>query len=936
MPPGSASLLSHIRTLVAPPDMAADAQLLERFIARGEEAAFAQLVRRHGAMVLGVCRRLLRQEQDVEDAFQATFLVLAQRATTIRKSGSLGSWLHGVARRVAVRASADAARRVAHERCHAAAVPADCFDDITWREVRDVLDEELARLPQKYRAPLVQCYLEGQTQDEAARQLGWSPRTLRRRLQRARDLLRTRLEGRGLALAAGLVTVAVTERAGVPDALGGSVTRAASLIAAAQPTAGLVSAAAVRLAESVLRDTLLARFGAVGAILLLTLSLAAGAFLAWRGPEVPAAALEPNTTAERRAATVLDAQGDPVPAGALVRLGTKRFRHGGPIEAMSLSADGKRLATGADDGTIRLWDVTTGKLLRRWDGLGAMVMGFSVALSPDGQALATPARTDGAGGAEQVVLWDTATGKELRRLGEPLVSPCSRVAFSPDGKLVAAGEWEGGQVHVWDAETGMELKGWKAHAGTVTAVTFADAKRLITGGDNADSAVRLWDATTGAEIRAFTGHKDRVLCAGLSPDGKVLATGASDATARLWSLATGQEMHVLTGHQYGVGAVAFSPDGKTLLTGGHEGRIRLWDVATGKEPREMPGRQGGVTGIFFTPDSKQFVSGGYHNTVRVRDIKTGKDVHAFVGHEGQVADIAYSPDGKLLATAGEDRTVRLWSGGKEIRRLLVGGPGGASSAVTFSPDGKTLAAAGFESITLWAVATGEELRRLEGHNGWVCSLAFAPDGRSLASGGDDKTIRLWDPATGKELRRIDDHHGRVRRLVFTPDGKMLAASGGFLNPEAVRVWNPATGESLAGLPAGTAVATGLAFSPDSTLMATASEDYTVRLWDVAKRTLVRSWKADDGWTGPTPLSFSPDGRLLVTGSNARVPGKPWEVVRMVRVWDVGSGKERCSFRGHDGPIQAVAVSPDGAAIASGSADTAVLLWDLAGRLRANK
>jgi RNA polymerase sigma factor (sigma-70 family) len=938
MPQFPGSLLSHLRDLAAPPGAVADAQLLERFAARGEEAAFSQLVRRHGAMVLGVCRRLLRQEPDVEDAFQATFLVLARRAAAIRKTGSLGSWLHGVAWRVAMRARADTARRAVREQSCPATARADHSEEVSWAEVRAILDEELARLPARYRAPLVQCYLEGQTQDEAARQLGWSPRTLRRRLGRARDLLRARLEGRGLALAAGLLTVAVAERVGVPDALAGSVTRAAVLIAAARPTAGAVSAAAVRLAEGALQGTLLSRLGAIAATLLIILTLAGGAWLAWGRPASPppATAVEDSQTADRRAAATLDAQGDPLPAGALARLGTERFRHGGPVEALSLSADGKRLATGADDGTIRFWDVQTGKLLRRWDGLGAFVMGFSVALSPDSKVLATSARTDGAGGPEQVALWDTATGKELRRLGEPLASPCSRLAFSPDGKLVAGGEWESGKVLVWDAETGKEIKGWKAHAGTVTAVAFADARRLVTGGDNADKAVRVWDATTGAQIRSFTAHKDRVLCATVSPDAKVLATGAADATARLWDLASGKEMDVLKGHEYGVGAVAFSPDGKTLLTGGHDGRIRLWEVATGKELRQVPGRQGGITGIFFTADGKQIVAGGYDSTVRVRDIETGKDVHAFVGHEGPVAGVAYSPDGKLLATAGSDRTVRLWSCGKEIRRLIVGGPGGGASAVTFSPDGKTLAAAAFQGVTLWDAATGKELRRLEGHKGWVLCLFFAPDGRSLASGGDDKTVRLWDPATGNELRRIDGHDGSVRTIAISPDGKMLATGGGFPTPETIRLWDPTTGKALAGLPATAGTVTGLTFSPDGTVLATVSEDYTVRLWDVGKRTLVRSWKADDGLTFPTPLSFSPDGRLLITGSNARVPDKPWAVVRMVRVWEISSGKERCSFRGQDGPIQAVAVSPDGTVIASGSEDTTVLLWDLAGRLRVEK
>jgi RNA polymerase sigma factor (sigma-70 family) len=901
-----------------------DAQLLERYTVRGEETAFAQLVRRHGPMVLGVCRRVLRQEQDAEDAFQATFLVLARRATAIRKSDSVGSWLHGVARRVAGRAQRAAARRSAHEKNTAVALRTDCPDETTWREMRAVLDEELARLPEKCRAPLVQCYLEGQTQDEAARQLGWSPRTLRRRLEHGRDLLRARLARRGLGLAAGLLGVALAERVAVREALAASV-------ATRRPS---VSAAAARLAEATLRGTLIRRLVVTAAVVIAALAVAGGVTFAFRAPPAPPS--EPERPAQPTAKPAdakeapRDAQGDPLPAGALARLGTVRFRHGGPVEALSLSADGKRLATGADDGAIRLWDVETGQLLRRWDGLGAFAMGWSVALSPDGKVLASAARSDGAGGPEQVFLWDTATGKELRRLDGTPASAYSRLAFSPDGKLVAAGEWDGGNVHVWDAATGKEVKGWKAHAGTVTAITFVDGKRLLTGGDNDDKAVRLWDAATGAEVRSFAGHTDRVLCGAASPDGKLLATGAADATARLWDAATGKELHVLKGHEYGVGALAFSPDGKALLTGGHDGRARLWDVATGKELRAVPGRQGGITGAFFTPDGKRLVCGGYDCTVRVRDVETGKDVHAFAGHEGPVAGLACSPDGKLLASAGADRTVRLWSGGKEVRRLTAGGSGPVS-AVVFSPDGKTLAAATYKGVTLWDAATGKELRQLEGPKGWVLSLAFSPDGRTLAAGGDDKAVRLWDPATGEEVRRIDGRGDRVGSLAFSPDGKTLAAGGAYLSPAAAQVWDPAAGKELAMLPKDAGAVTGLAFSPDGTMLATSSEDYMVRLWNISKGALVRSWKADDGFSGPTPLSFSRDGRLLVTGSQSRVPGKPWGVVRMVRVWDVATGKEARSFRGHDGPINAVAVSPDGAVIASGSADTTVLLWDLAGK-----
>jgi RNA polymerase sigma factor (sigma-70 family) len=909
-----AVLLHHLRGLSG----IADAQLLERFLAGGEEAAFAQLVRRHGAMVLGVCRRLLRGEQDAEDAFQATFLVLARRAAAIRKGESVGSWLHGVARRVAARARTEAARRAAHERGCPAPAPADGSDETTWREVRAVLDEELARLPERYRAPLVQCYLEGRTQDEAARQLGWSPRTLRRRLGRARDLLRARLEGRGLALSAGLLAVALAERVGVPEALAASVGRA-----------GAVSAGAARLAAGVLRATLVARLASFGALLVLALALAGGALLTWGGPEAqpPAAGAEPPKPAAEKAEAALDAQGDPLPAGALARLGTVRLRQGGPIEALSLSADGKRLATGGDDGIVRLWELDTGKPIRQIDATGAFVRGFGVALSPDGKTLATPSRPKGGAGPEQISLWDAATGKELRRMERPPDPAYSRLAFSPDGKTLAAGEWDGGKVHVWDAGTGKEIKTLQGHTGTVTAIAFsADGKRLVTGGD--DKAVHLWDAATGAEVRSFAGHTDRVLCAALSPDGTLLATGAADATARLWDAATGKESHVLKAHKYGVGAVAFSPDGKLLLTGGHDGKIDLWEAATGKALKELPGRQGGLTGLFFTPDGKRVVSGGYDATVRVRDAATGKEVHAFAGHQGRVAGIAYSPGGKLLATASADGTIRLWSGAKEVRRLTVAGPGGAA-AVAFSPDGKTLAAAAFQNIVLWDVTTGKELRQLEGPKGWVCSLAFAPDGKLLASGGDD-AIRLWDPATGAELGQLDAKGKRVGDLAFSPDGRVLASGGAYPSPSPLRLWEPASGKELDALPE-SGESFGLAFAPDGALLAGACAHGTIRLWDVAKRTVVRSWKADDEFVGATPLAFSRDGRWLVTGARTRLSTTSWEVANSVRVWEVATGKELCSFRGHEGPIQAVAISPDGAVIASGSEDTTVLLWKLTGR-----
>ena len=226
-----------------------EGKLLERFVAEGDEAAFGALVARHGPMVLGVCRRILRDEHDVEDAFQATFLVLVRRAGAIRDGDLIGHWLHGVAHRVAVRARAQAARRNVHETTGlgiadlGAGIPAAIDDQ---RDLRAILDEELARLPGSLRSPVVLCYLEGLTHDEAAKQLHWPVGTVRSRMARARDLLRRRLVRRGFTTDGAALTVALA-RQPVPVTLIDSTVRASLAFATKQATtAGLASATANR------------------------------------------------------------------------------------------------------------------------------------------------------------------------------------------------------------------------------------------------------------------------------------------------------------------------------------------------------------------------------------------------------------------------------------------------------------------------------------------------------------------------------------------------------------------------------------------------------------------------------------------------------------------------------------------------------------------
>jgi RNA polymerase sigma factor (sigma-70 family) len=281
-------VLQFFRRLVAAGSSgdSTDRQLLQRFTGQREEAAFAALVQRHGPMVLGVCRRVLHDPHDADDAFQATFLVLARKAGSLAKPEKLANWLYGVACRTAARARAEAARRRVHERQFTATPSAEERPSgaESFHELRPVLDEELQRLPDKYRAPLVLCYLEGKTYAEAAQALGWAEGTVSGRLARARELLRGRLTRRGLTLSAGAFPPALSQSAApaaVPPVLADTTAKAATLFAAgpAAASAGVVPAAAAALAEGVLQTMFVTRRKIVVVLALASSLIATGAGL---------------------------------------------------------------------------------------------------------------------------------------------------------------------------------------------------------------------------------------------------------------------------------------------------------------------------------------------------------------------------------------------------------------------------------------------------------------------------------------------------------------------------------------------------------------------------------------------------------------------------------------------------------------------------------
>jgi RNA polymerase sigma factor (sigma-70 family) len=311
-------VVHHIRNLAAGQAASdvSDRDLLDRFLAGGDEAAFAALVERHGGMVLGVCRRVLRNAHDAEDACQAAFLVLARKAASIRNHESLASWLHGVGFFAATRLKRQLARRAAREALRREVPQADVAAEVSWREMRALLDDELARLPDRFRSPLVLCYLEGRTRDEAAQQLGWTVGALRGRLERGRECLRARLARRGLTLSAALFAGALVESsasAAPPAEFVVLTVKAGLLYAAGRAPADVISVQVVTLAEGVLKAMLLSKLKIAAAVLVALAVLGASAASLTRQAfaDRPAAAPAQLTAAEQPAEPPAKEKKDP-------------------------------------------------------------------------------------------------------------------------------------------------------------------------------------------------------------------------------------------------------------------------------------------------------------------------------------------------------------------------------------------------------------------------------------------------------------------------------------------------------------------------------------------------------------------------------------------------------------------------------------------------
>ena len=551
------------------------------------------------------------------------------------------------------------------------------------------------------------------------------------------------------------------------------------------------------------------------------------------------------------------------------------YGHTGDVTSVSFSPDSKILASASLDGTVKLWDVNSGREIYTFKGHTKGIA--SISFSPDGKTLASASYD------KTIKLWDINSAKEIKTLKDDTdINIISNVSFSPDGK------------------------------------TLASALE--------DKTVKLWDFNSGREIQTFKGHTDYVDRISFSPDGKTLASASRDTTVKLWDINSGREIQTLIGHTNFVNSVSFSPDGKTLASTSYDDTLKLWDINSGKEIKTLKGHTNFVNSVSFSPDGKTLASASRDTTVKLWDINSGREIQTLIGHTNFVNSVSFSPDGKTLASASDDQTVKLWhiNNGQEINKTLKGYT--RTGHVSFSPDGETFATQSSDGkLKLWGVNSGREIHTFKGHIddiNRITSISFSPDGKTLASGLVDGRVKLWDTNSGRDIHTFKGYTediGGAQTIIdfsFSPDAKTLAFP---VSNTTVKLLDINSGQEIQTFKGHTNFVDSVSFSPDGKTLVTSGDGGTLKLWDINSGQEIKTFKEDTERSVIYTTILSPDGKTFISKEASN---------NTVKLRDINSGREIQTFKGHTDFVWSVSFSPDSKTLASASKDNTVKLWDV--------
>jgi WD40 repeat protein/serine/threonine protein kinase len=622
--------------------------------------------------------------------------------------------------------------------------------------------------------------------------------------------------------------------------------------------------------------------------------------------------------------------------------------HKGLVYAVAISPDGKLLASGSHDKTIRVLNLDEKKIdtVLRKDTAEIRRLCFSAG----GKTLASI-------GARTARIWDVETWKERKRLDD--ITP-NGSAFTADKRALVT-RAKDGKVTVWDLETGRDLDSFMGPTGEFNCIALSPDRKVLalgTGkyptkpGGPHTGEVHLWDVAAAKKRALLTGHQEIVTSLAFSPDGRKLAAGGSGmlnllghhGEAKLWNVATGEPGPTLRGHVIGgLTDLAFSPDGNILAAtslGGalasrtreNMGEIKFWQVSSGEEHLLIRSMADIVYGLAFAPDGKTLATAIADGTVKLWNVSMDQESATLAGHQQWVRCLACSPDSKTIASGSSDSTICLWdrAAGDKLANLI--GHKHRVLGVSFSPDGKTLVSASRDkSIKFWDLQNST-LRSSFDTKSAATFVVYAPDGKTIAFGADNGDITIWDVVNKKPVRILKGHTERIQSLAFSPDGKSLASGAGEgdidgTRPGQLKLWEVATGKEYYPLQGFPGAVFSVAFNKKGTLLAAGGGNVhflnrpgagDIAWWDVAGGTKLKHIKVNNNIVHA--VVFSTDGQTVVSGS--------FDNDSNIKFWDVTTGQNRATLAGHTNGLQCLAVTPDGNTLVSGSGDLTVKLWPM--------
>ncbi|MCG8352829.1 MAG: WD40 repeat domain-containing serine/threonine-protein kinase [Chloroflexales bacterium] len=591
---------------------------------------------------------------------------------------------------------------------------------------------------------------------------------------------------------------------------------------------------------------------------------------------------------------------------------TRQFTETTPGPVL-FSDNGNLMAVGFGT-TIQLRDGTTLEPTRTLEGHRGVII--TLAFSPINNTIPL-ILASGAIDEATIRVWDTETGDQVRELSGHS-GWIRSVAFSPDGTLIASGSTDQ-TIKLWDATNGNLVHTLEGHSDWVSSVAFSpDSTRLAS--TSRDGAVSLWDVANGTALSSFsfeaplnpeTAALHWTTGVTFSPDGSLLAVGTTDNDVFILDAASGEIEQTLAGHTNVIvfRGLAFSPDGKSLASASLDGTVRLWDPRTGAE-RSILERKGlQALSISWSPDSTRLaISSNDSGEVLVWDIAADVIVQSIRLGQGLAVNLAYSPDGRILGAGGVNGTVRLHMLDQQRQVTLTGGAP-AVQYLVFLNNTNMAVVNDTGSVSILNLAQRQATQPLSGHNGLILSVAVNPARSLLAGGNDVGEIALWEAQSRRLSRILTGLDEAILRMAFSGDGSRLIAVAGANRPQ-IGVWNVQNGELIYTINAQTDPITGIAVPANGQIFVSASQDGTLRFWDLEDGSVIQSIDATPRQNWFSSLAFSPDGSLLVTG----------DLDGDLEFRNVRTGKVIHSFASKYGSILSITFSADGKQLAISSSD----------------